>query len=208
MVHPLLVTTIVLAILTVGFGGISIWAYVNYLDQKNNVDAKISTAVAEAKRTQTADDEKLFVEREKQPTREIVGPDDLGRLSLSYPKTWSVYLDKNGTGNQYEAYFYPAVVPPLSLKTPNALRISIENSPYETQLASFQELVKSGALKASPVAAQGETGTRLDGAFSKTVQGSMVLFKVRDKTIKVFTESTAFQSDFNTIVLPSLKFNK
>ena|SRR5688572_8950407 len=208
MINPLLIMTIVLSVLAAGLGGFALWSFVNYQDQKNNVDAKISAAVASAKQQQGTEDEKLFAEREKEPTREIVGPDDLGRVSLKYPKTWSVYLEKDGGNRQYEAYLHPGVVPAITSGTSFALRISIDSRAYNDIIATFQDRVKKGDLKATPVAVQGENGTRLDGAFSKDVQGSMVIFKVRDKTLRVYTEAKSFQADFDNIVLPSLNFNK
>lgn len=208
MVHPLLISTIVLSVFVVGLGGFGIWAFLNYQDQKNNVDAKVAVAVAAAKEEQLKTDQASFAEQEKLPTRQIVGPSDLGQVTLSYPKTWSVYVDKDGTGNTYEAYFYPLVVPPLSSNTPYALRISVLNASYENTLASYNDRLKSGALKASPVTIAGVDGMRLDGAFSDKIRGSMVLFKIRDKTLEVYTQSTTFQTDFDNTVLPSLVFNK
>jgi hypothetical protein len=209
LIHPLVVVTVVLGVLTLGLGVFSIWAYVNYQDQKNNVDPKIAAAVANAQREQKEADDKDFTEREKTPTRTLVGPEDLGRVSLDYPKTWSVFLAKDGTGGQYEAYLNPAAVPaPGGDKTIYALRVVVEDRRYEEVLNSFQNLVTTGALKAAPITVQGETGTRLDGAFSTQVNGSMVIFKVRDKTLRVFTESKVFTSDFDNFVLKSLRFNR
>lgn len=208
-VNPLLLISIVLTVLVLGLGSFGIWSYVNYSDQKNNVDQKISAAVAVAKQQQTTADQASFAEQEKQPTRQFTGPDDLGRVQLSYPKTWSVYVDKDGSNNtNYEAYFAAGVVPPIDSKVPYALRITVENKTYDDVLKAFQDTVKKGDLKSSPVTLQGQTGTRLDGNFSKTVSGSMVLFKVRDKTLEVYTQSPTFASDYNNIILPSLIFNK
>lgn len=208
-VNPLLIISIVLTVLVLGLGSFSIWAYVNYTDQKNNVDQKISAAVADAKRQQTLEDEAKFAEREKQPTRQFTGPEDLGRVQVNYPKTWSVYVDKDGGGSaNYEAYFATSVVPPIASKTPYALRITIAKKSYEDVLREYQEMVKKGDLKSSPVTLQGQTGTRLDGKFSKEISGSMVLFKVRDKTLQVYTQSPTFTPDYDNIILPSLIFNK
>lgn len=207
-VNPLVVVNIVLVVLVLGLTGATIWAYTRYTDQKNNVDQKIAAAVADAKRQQGNEDESKFAEREKQPTRTFIGPEDLGRVQLSYPKTWSVYVDKNGgASSDYQAYFQPNVVPPLVSKTPYALRVSIENKSYDQVLLAYQDLVKKGELKSSPVAIQGQNGNRLDGNFSKDIQGSMVLFKVRDKTLEVYTQSRTFQADFDQIILASLNFN-
>lgn len=203
----LLIPTIILGVLTLTFGSLGIWAYVNYNDQKNNVDQKISAAVASAKKEQTEEDQKLFLEREKEPYRQFIGPDDLGRPTFNYPKTWSVYVGRNDSGNEYQAYFQPGVVPPTNSQTPYALRVGVESRGYEDTLRSYETLVKRGDLKSSPIAIQGMNGTRLDGNFSKTIKGSMVLFKVRDKTLRVYTESDTFRPDFDAIILKDLSFN-
>jgi hypothetical protein len=209
MVHPLLLTAIVLGVLTVGLGGFSVWAYLNYQDQKNNTDAKIEVAVSDAKREQAEADRAEFVEQEKVPTRQLTGPADLGQVKFSYPKTWSVYVDKEGgSGGSYEAYLHPLVVPPLASNTPYALRVTISGAKYESVLSGFNERIKQGQLKATPVTIVGVDGTRLDGAFSNTVRGSMVLFKIRDKTLQLYTQSNNFQGDFDNTVLKTLEFNK
>jgi len=207
-VNPLLLISIVLTILVLGLGSFSIWSYVNYTDQKNNVDQKISAAVSDAKRQQGVEDQTKFAEQEKQPTRQFVGPDDLGRVQLNYPKTWSVYVDQDGAStSNYEAYFSVGVVPPVKGNTPYALRVTIVKKSYESILQTFQEQVKKGELKSSPVTLQGQNGTRLDGNFSKDIKGSMVIFKVRDKTLEVYTQSPTFVPDYEQIILPSLTFN-
>jgi len=207
MINPIVVTAAVLSVLTVGLGTFSIWAFLNYQDQKNNVDAKIAVAVADAKRVQSVDDQKTFAEQEKEPSRQLTGPTDLGQVTFSYPKTWSVYVDKSAS-NSYEAYLFPLVVPAIDGTTAFAARVSIIDTKYETALTSFNERLKNGSLKASPVTISGVDGTRLDGAFSTTVKGSMVLFKIRDKTLEVYTQSQTYQSDFDNTILKTLTFNK
>lgn len=206
IMNPLLIPTIVLGLLVLGFGSFAIWSFVNYSDQKNNVDEKISAAVAVAKKQQSDTDQKTFQEREKEPYVKFVGPDDLGRVNFNYPKTWSVYVGRS-SDTQYEAYLQPGVVPPVDSQTPYATRVTITSKSYEDTLKLYQELVKKGDLKSSPIAIGGLNGTRLDGNFSKTSQGSMVIFKIRDKSLSVYTESNTFKPDFDNIILNSLTFN-
>ena len=49
-VNPLVISNVLLAVLTIAFGSLMVWAYVNYQDQKNNVDAKVDVAVSAAKK--------------------------------------------------------------------------------------------------------------------------------------------------------------
>lgn len=208
LVNPLLITSILLSLLSAGLGGVAIWAYGNYADQKNNVDSKISAAVVDVKKLQSDADEKAFAEREKKPTRAFVGPDDFGRVSFQYPKTWSVYVAKDGSGGSaYEAYLHPGVVPPVSSTTPYAARVVVESRQYEAILKTYESLVKKGTLKSSPVTIGSFSGVRLDGEFTKDRKGSAVIFKIRDKTLTLASDAEAFRSDFDNIILKSLTFN-
>lgn len=203
-----LVLNFILAIVLVGVAGFAIWAFVNYQDQKDNVDAKVAEAVQDAKAAQQKEDQAAFLEQEKLPTRKLTGPEELGSVTIDYPKTWSVYLANNGDKNRFEAYLHPGAVPALDSRSAYALRVSVVDTSYEASVKSFDQRVRDGDLKATPTKLNSTDGLRLDGNFSDTVEGSMVLFKVRDKTLRVFTENKSFVGDFDKIILPSLKFNK
>lgn len=207
-VHPLLVSSILLGILAAAFAGFSIWAFTNYVDQKENVDAKIETAVTAAKKAQSVADEKIYFEKEKQPYVQFAGPADLGRVTFSYPKTWSMYIAKNGsTSEGYEAYLNPGSVPAVANDQPYAVRVIVSNKTYEDSLDDYESAVKKGDLKSSPITVNGFSGIRLDGTFSKTRSGSAVIFKVRDKTLTIATDSESFKADFNNAIITSLDFN-
>lgn len=205
--NPLLIACILLALSSAALAGFGIWSFLNYQDQKNNTDSKIGAAVKVAKATQAKELEDLFLEREKEPYRSLKGPEDLGSVTFNYPKTWSVYVSKNGTAGEYAAYLNPGSVPPVSSAQPYATRVTIDSRQYDEALVSYEELVKSGKLKSSPVTVNGFTGVRLDGAFSSQREGSSVVFKVRDKTLIISTDATAFKNDFDTVILKSLDFN-
>jgi hypothetical protein len=202
----LVIANVVSIILVIIFGGVMVWALVNYNDQKNNVDAKIAAAVEEAKKIQKDDDEKKFAEREKAPNKDFVGPSDLGRIHFLYPKTWSAYIDREAAST-FEAYLQPGTVHPVSSNRAYALRVSILDRPYEQELRTYQGLVTKGDLKSSPVTINGFNGNRIEGKFSKDIEGTMVMFKVRDKAFKIFTESPTYKGDFENIILKTLEFN-
>lgn len=204
-VNPLVISNIVVAVVAVILGGVSVWAFVIYQDQKNNVDSKIETAVSAAKKEQSAADEAKFLEREKLPTREFVGPDDLGRVTFQYPKTWSVYVGK--TGASYEAYLNPGTVPTVSNTQPFATRIVIEDKTYDAVLKSYEARVEKKELTSSPITIGSFSGIRLDGKFSDARKGSAVIFKVRDKTLTIATDAETFRTDFDRTILASLSFN-
>jgi hypothetical protein len=196
------ITTTLLAL---GAGG---WALYNYFDQKDNVDAKVSTAVTSAVKTQADKDAAAFLEKEKEPNRLFAGPDDYGRLAFNYPKTWSIYVDKDASsGNTYSAYFNPVSVPPVKTDTQYALRVTIEQKDYEKVIASYDSLVKKGDLAATAVKADATDGTRLEGNFTKDIRGIAVVFKIRDKTVTLRTDAETFRGDFDALV-STITFNK
>ncbi len=204
-VNPLLISNLLTGLMVLVLTGATIWLFMGYTDYKSNSDQKVATAVATAKKEQQALDEKSFLEKEKLPTRTYTGPADLGSVSFQYPRTWSVYVGRQVAG--LEVYLHPDVVPPLSNAQPFAARIVVENRPYETVLRAYDGLVKKGNLRSNPVTVEGFSGIRLDGVFSKEREGSAVVFKVRDKTLTVATDASAYRGDFDNTILKSLKFN-
>lgn len=210
-VSSLLVATIGLSILSVAAVVAAVWGLVNYNEQKTNVDGKIAEAVASAKKEQADSDELKFTARDKEPNREFVGPDDYGRLTFNYPKTWSVYINKdvNTSGGTYEAYLNPVSVPSVNNAGTQqyALRLIIESKDYDKVIASYEALVKKGDLKSSAVSAGDNNGTRLDGSFSKDIRGSGVIYKIRDKTVTLRTDADTFKPDFDALIT-TIKFNE
>ncbi len=203
-----MIAIILLALALVACVALAIWLFVQYSDQKSNVDAKIETAKAKAVRDTQEEEQEKFLEREKEPNRQFVGPDDYGRLTFNYPKTWSVYVDTDGSkGGSYEAYLHPVTVPSVNgADSRYALRVVIESKDYDKIIASYDSLVKKGDLKNSTVSANGHSGVRLDGSFSKDIRGAGVFFKLRDKTVSIFTDADTFKPDFDKIV-KTIEFN-
>lgn len=201
-----MISTIGLIILVLGTGSLAIWALLNYQEQKTNVNTKVDAAVNLAKKDQAEADEAKFAEREKEPRREFAAPDDYGRLSFTYPKTWSVYVDKDPVANEsggkdYLAYLHPIVVPPVDVRDQQfAVRVSILEENYNTHLARFDRLIKEGKLRSKTVSINGENAVRLDGNFNDKIRGSAIIFKIRDKTAVVQTDADAFMHDFDILI--------
>jgi hypothetical protein len=203
-----LITIILLGVLFLAAGSLAIWAYVNYNEQKTNVDGKIKLAEVEARKDQADIDAAKFADREKEPNRQFVGPDDYGRLTFDYPKTWSVYVAKDVTeGGNYEAYLNPITVPPINDKQQFSLRVTIEQSDYDKVVKEYDARVKKGDLRTSDFSANGNTAIRFDGNFSKDIRGAAVLFKVRDKTVTIRTDADTFKPDFENLI-KTINFNQ
>ncbi len=199
---------VVLGVLVLVLGSVMIWALVSYNDEKNSNAAKTEIAVRDGQAVQKTKDQKEFEEQEKNPLKEFIGPVDLGRVNFKYPKTWSAYVANDGSvGGGFEAYLHPDIVPPTTTQQNRfALRVSVVSQSYEQVLVQYASLVKQGQLRSSALTASGFNGTRLDGNFTKTVEGSAAIFKIRDKTLILKTDSPTFRPDFNSKVLTSLTF--
>ena len=198
---PVVITIVLLSLLMVAFAGLAVWAYMNYVDQRDRVNLKIDAAVAIAEKDLGDKLEADFLEREKEPNRDFAGPSDYGTLSFKYPKTWSLYVASDASqGDGYEAYLNPGLVPAVSEDERFALRVNIVNQKYEEAIEEYQGLVEDGALRTSTVKANGENGTRLDGNFTENIRGAAVLFRIRDKTAILRTDADTFKPDFEKII--------
>lgn len=203
-----LIVSIVTITTTLILAGVAVCALINYFDQKDNVDTKVSAAVAEARKEQADADEAKFLEREKDPNRQFVGPEDYGRVSFDYPKTWSVYVAEDASaGGSFEAYLNPVAVPPIANDTQLALRVTIETGDYDREISSYSRAVNSGDLTSSSITLDGVTGTRLDGNFSDDIRGSAVIFRIRDKVVTLRTDAQTFRADFDKLI-QTVTFNK
>lgn len=203
-----IVMVVILALTTVVFGGLAIWAYTQYQAKSTDVNGQIRVAVVEAQKEQQEEDEEKFAEREKEPNKDFVAPDDYGRVSFKYPKTWSAYIATDPTrGGNYEAYLHPQEVPMVRSNEQFALRVEIEDRDYDQVIENYQSKVNNGDLASSSTTSQGNVGTRFDGNFSQNIRGAAVVYKVRDKTLTIRTDADTFKPDFENIV-KTVTFNQ
>lgn len=201
---------VALVILVLVFGSFGIWAYINYMDQKQNVDSKVAEASAAAVLENSKKLEADFEKREKEPMRQFAGPSDYGRLTFEYPKTWSVYQATDvskGGGVTYQAYLNPIYVPPVSASQKIAVRITIEQKTYDQAVAVYNDLIKKQSLKSSVYSDGVHTGTKLVGNFNQDIYGTAVLIKMRDRTLTMRTDGDVFKNDFEAL-LKTVKFNE
>ena len=70
----------------------------------------------------------------------------------------------------------------------------------DTVLNDYQSRLKKGELTSSSTEFNGISATRIDGTFEKELRGSVVLMKVRDKTIRFSTDADTFKPDFQAIL--------
>ena len=205
-----IIAIVILSMTTLTFVGLFIWMMVQYNDVSTDVNAQIKTAVDAAKMEQALEDEAEFAEREKDPYRDFAGPADYGQLSFKYPKTWSVYIASDASkGGDYEAYLNPIEVNPVSANTINALRVTIRDKAFDDVVQEYQRFMENrdANLSVESVTVAGTTANRYTGTIPNTeLNGVIVIFKIRDKTAILQTDSMLFVEDFNTL-LSTVQFN-
>ena len=199
---------IVVSLLAVLFIGLFIWMWVKWNDASTNVKGKVDVAVAEAKNELQAKLESEFEEKEKYPYRVFTGPTDLGELSFEYPKTWSLYVQSSANrGGDYAAYLNPGQVNVVQDDTVMALRVSIKGTLFDQAISDFAEKVRSGDMTLSTTVVNGNNVNVYTGKLDNEYQGIICVFKLRDKTVMLQTDSTSVFSDDFYRILKTVKFN-
>lgn len=202
IINPLLIPLILAVIVLLVGSGLSVYYYSKYVEQRDNNQPFIDAAVVVAEEKLQEKLQTEFTEREKQPNKIYTSPSEFGSVRLQFPKTWSSYVEAEGASLEY--YGHPNFVPSQGVNY--ALRMSVVTKQFANEVKSYDNEVKKGDLRASAIQVSGTTGTRLDGMLKKDQQGVMVIFPLRDKTLKVWTENNDFKGDFDNIVLKGLTF--
>lgn len=211
------IAIVVLSLIAVTFIGLFIWMFIRYDEETSTVDDQINVAVAEAKDEQATLMNEQFLEREKNPYKTFSGPADYGQLTFEYPKTWSVYIENDAAkGGDFNAYFNPVQVNAVGKDTINALRVTISTTSYDEVVADYQrdlERKNSNLTVQSVEIGDAEKGTRVTanrytGTIPSTdLSGIIVVFKIRDKSVILQTDSSAvFAADFDNL-LNTITFN-
>ena len=199
---------IVVSLLAVLFIGLFIWMWVKWNDASTNVKGKVDVAVAKAKNELQTKLESEFEEKEKYPYKVFTGPTDLGELSFEYPKTWSLYVQSSANrGGDYAAYLNPGQVNVVQDDTVMALRVSIKGTLFDQAISDFAEKVRSGDMTLSTTVVNGNNVNVYTGKLDNEYQGIICVFKLRDKTVMLQTDSTSVFSDDFYRILKTVKFN-
>lgn len=207
------IVIIIVSLIAVTFIGLFIWMYTQYDKASTDVEGQIATAKAEAREEQALKDEAEFLEREKNPYKIFSGPADYGELNFEYPKTWSAYVAKDASnGGDFEAYFNPTQIEPISNTSVNSLRVQIFDKDFESITSQYQRYLEN---KEKPLSVEtikiGEDGSTPANLYTGIIpntelNGYILIFKIRDKTALLRTDSTLFKEDFDKLV-ETIKFN-
>ena len=182
-------------------------------DYKDNTDKKINQALA-AKASQLQSQAQQAFNAANTYKYQVSAT--YGSVAFSYPKAWSAYIDTTNSGEPVNGYFNPRVVPSIQGDTAFALRVELTGDDYSQVLGNYSSSISDGTIKAKAYlppkmkgVANAVPGTYLSGHINTGNQdqtGAMMIIKVRDKTLQVYTESAKYLNDFNNIVLAGLTF--
>lgn len=205
-----IITIVVLVILLLSTIGFAVWSYMTMIDYKDNSDQKSAKAVAIAVQKEDSKKDKEFLEKEKQPLKPYLGPETYGSINMQYPKTWSGFVTAAEKSSlPLDGYFYPNVVPGLQSGTNFAVRLQVSGQSYDQEMKTLESKVKSGKVTVAPIVlpnVPGVNGSRITGEVNQGQKDVLVMFPLRDKTIKIWTETPEFLADFDNIILPNFKF--
>lgn len=179
-------------------------------DYRNNVEAHVDEAVEASDRKTRAALEREFLVRERSPYRIYRGPTTYGQLQIFYPKTWSAAVDESASNNlPVNGYFHPSFVPSRRSDTAFALRVEVLEQSYRSILEDYESEARDGRVRISPYSAPkvpGVLGVRITGEIIRDMRGVLVLFPLRDKTIRISTLSPEYTDEFSSVILPNLVF--
>ena len=203
----LVIAMIITSLIAALFIGLFVWMYLQWDAAHTDVQGQIDKAVAIAVNEKATELETEFAEREKYPYKTFAGPADYGSLTFEYPKTWSVYVEKDASnGGDYVAYFNPATVPAVSNNTIYALRVTISTKSFDNVVSAYQKNVEKGDLSVSVRELENGSANLYQGTVAKDRRGLVAVIKIRDKTAVIRTDSELFRDDFLRL-LGTVKFN-
>ena len=212
------VSGLALSLAGVGFIAViaAIFAVVFYsgeMNYKNNDQILINKAVSVATAKEAVIKDQQFTLQNENPFVSYTGPVQYGTINVSYPKTWSAYIDTTGSSEPLEAYFNPNYVPAIN-GTGNiyALRVEISNNPYNQELSNYTSQQQSGNITISPYSlpkVPKVVGVMLKGHISvnnTTTTGIKILLPVRTNTLEIWTDSMQYATLFENKILPGVSF--
>lgn len=205
--NVLLIPLILSVVFFFGALGFGIWAFMSRADYKNNSDQKAAAAVQVAVQKANTDKDNEFLQREKEPLRDYQGPDTLGNIQFKYPKTWSGYY--KSSDKELSLVMHPKLVNGTD-KGNYALRVEVVSNSYDKTVKALETNIKSGKLTSDPFRLDkvpSVVGIKVSGELSNSKKGSMVVLPLRDKTVRISTESEEFTGDFEGIILKNFSFS-
>lgn len=199
----LLIPMVIVSVLLVASIGFAVWAFMGRQDYKNNSDQKVAEAVVVAEENLAIKKDAEFAESYKLPNVTYTGPSAFGTLKVTYPKTWSNYVNERGSGaTPLDGTMHPSFVP-ASGDVNYAFRYQVLERQYDQELRAFDSKVRNGRVSVTAYRLPNQQdilGSRIEGEVVNNKSGVMILLPMRDKTLKLWTEGSEFRSDFENIL--------
>jgi hypothetical protein len=207
-----LVLAIILLIAVTVFG---VWAFGSRQDYKNNVDAKVAVATKIAQQQAATAETVQLAQAEKRPFNVYRGPEQYGSIVVTYPRTWSGYVDDTNTASStpVNGFFAPGVVPSLSnAASIFSLQVQVLNQSYAQTVQSLSSVGKKNAVTSSAYSLPklpNIVGVKLVGPLNsgQTANVTMVVLPVRADTIEISTVGNTYLDDFNNVILKNFSFS-
>lgn len=205
-INILLVPLVVAVLCFFSTLGFAFWAYSERNDYKDNSDQKSAAAVEVAIQKVSSEKDNEFLEKEKSPFVDYSGPAQYGSIKVKYPKTWSAMI----TETQSPTFIFHPKYVFGDENAKHALKITIEDQSYNSIIGQYDSQLQQGALIAQAYSlpkVPGVVGIKFDGQLESGKNASAIILPLRDKTIRIISESPEYFKDFNDIILPNLTFS-
>lgn len=149
----------ILALSTAIFAGLFVWKFLDWSSVNSTIDYKVEQRIADKEREIGDKIETEWTAKMNSDTEKFGGPSVYGSLAFSYPKIWSVYIEKDdsSTNGVFNAYINPSSVGPISKGSVLALRIKIENADLKNITSSYDKAVSEGTMSSQIVSLYGST---------------------------------------------------
>jgi hypothetical protein len=213
VISMILVSILFVVALIFGF-----WAYSSRQDYKNNVQGKINTAVTAADAKQQAVDNTTYNQKYKYPLNTYDGPEAYGSIVMQYPKSWSGYLNVDGSNSQQggsgallDGYFNQGTVPSINDSGATiAVHLQVLGQSYSQVLQNISNTQGVTSVVYTLPKLASVVGVEVSGNLSGSSTGTnetMVILPDRSDTIELSTEGSQNLSDFNSIILANFSFS-
>ena len=208
----LVISLVVVAALLIASVIFGIWAYSGRQHYKNNTNQIVNSAVSSAKQEQQQTDNKAFAIEAQKPLIKYVGPQSYGTITVNYPRNWSSYVNTSGNGYPVDGDFYPGTLPSVtdSSSVNFALRLQVNSQPYSTSLSYYNSSVTNKLATVTAYSlpkVPSVVGVKVVGELQNNTHGTLIILPIRNETLEVWTEGTAYLSEFNNDILPNLSFS-
>lgn len=182
-----------------------LWAFSAMLDYKDNSDKKSDLAVSKALTEQKSKLDAAYEEKAKSPYDTYQASSEFGSLRFEYPKSWSLYVDSkiSGGSSSIDGYAHPSFVPGVGSETSFALRFQVVDNQYAEELKSYDASLQNSGTTVSPYRSekvQQVLGSKISGKITPNKSGVMFLLPLRDKTIKIWTESNTYAVELDKLM--------